>query len=311
MGQEFFGAIELGGTKTIMLVGDINHNILSEKRIPTESPDTTLQEIIHFFSEFQIREKVHLKAIGIGSFGPLGLDPKSEAFGYITTTPKPGWQFINVPGILQEALGVSTYVDTDVNAAALGEFLSINNTTITNLAYLTIGTGIGAGLIINGALIHGAMHPEFGHILIPHNRDIDPYKGICPFHGNCFEGLASGPAIAQRWSANPASLPDNHPAWELEAEYISQAMATLICTISPQRIILGGGVMQQAHLFPRIHVRTKELLNDYIQNRYVKDLSCLIVPPTLGKRSGIIGALQLATRAQKKSTSIHRPGRNL
>ncbi len=295
MAEKAFGAIELGGTKTFVLIAKDRSKVYSRKIFPTLSPKQTILDISNFFQEQANICNVKLESIGIGSFGPLDLDPKSKTFGYITSTPKLEWQFTNLKGKIEDSLQTPVVIDTDVNASALGEFQSLLNKNLNCFVYITIGTGIGGGFIINGKLVHGLVHPEFGHIKIPHDKRIDPFIGICPYHHDCFEGLASGPALEARWHMSPNLLPKQHMAWELEAEYISLALMNLICTISPQKIILGGGVMHQTHLFEKIHQKTRNVLNNYIKSKYLEDhIRELITPPQLKDDSGILGALDLA-----------------
>lgn len=288
-----FGAIEAGGTKFVCAVGTGPENILSEIRFPTTTPDETLQKCMAFFQE---QSKIYtLGAIGIACFGPINLDQKSPTYGYITSTPKPGWQNTSMVKFFQNTLQIPVAFDTDVNAAALAESCWGAGQGFDPLLYLTIGTGIGGGGIVNGSPLHGLLHPEMGHISIPHDWQADPFPGNCPFHGDCFEGLASGPAMKQRWGKPAETLPDNHPAWFLEANYIARALANLIYVVSPRRIILGGGVMQNLALFPLIHTEVQKALNQYIQSPAIlENVETYIVPPALGNRAGILGALALA-----------------
>ena len=300
MEEKAFGAIELGGTKTFVLIAKNRSKIYSRKIFPTLSPEQTIKDITKYFQDQAKAFNVKLESIGIGSFGPLDLDPESKTFGYITSTPKQGWQFTNIKGKIENFLQVPVIIDTDVNTSALGEFLSLSKQDINCFVYITIGTGIGGGFIINGELVHGLVHPEFGHIKIPHDKRIDPFVGICPYHRDCFEGLASGPALKERWHISPSLLPKKHMAWELEAHYISLALMNLICTISPQKIILGGGVMHQSHLFEKIHQKTQLLLNNYIKSKYLEDhIRDYITPPQLKDNSGIFGALDLAKKKSR------------
>ena len=300
MAEKAFGAIELGGTKTFVMIAKDTSRIISKKIFPTLSPTQTIFDISNFFKNETKSLNLELEAIGIGSFGPIDLDPESTTFGFITSTPKDNWQFTNLKGNIEEALQIPASIDTDVNASALGEFRSLLKQDIDSFVYITIGTGIGGGFIINGKLVHGLVHPEFGHIRIPHDKRIDPFPGICPYHRDCFEGLASGPALQERWHISADELPKDHVAWELEADYISLALMDLICTISPQKIILGGGVMHQMHLFPKIFQKTRRFLNDYIKSKYLEEqISDLITPPLLKDNSGIFGALHLAMDIKK------------
>lgn len=289
MKTQRFGGIEAGGTKFVCAVGTAPDD-LRETRLPTTTPNETIAHAIDFF-----RTQSPVAAIGIGSFGPIDLHPDSKMWGYITTTPKPGWANVDLAGTLHRALNVPIGFDTDVNVAALGEHRWGAAQHLDSFIYLTIGTGIGGGGMMAGKLLHGLIHPEMGHIRIPHDFTRDPFPGICPFHDDCLEGLASGPAIEKRWGRRGEMLPTNHPAWELEAHYIALALANYICALSPQRIILGGGVMEQAHLFPMIRSQVQRILNGYIQsNEILKCIDEYIVPPGLGKRAGVLGAIVLA-----------------
>lgn len=285
-----YGGIEAGGTKFICAVGTGPDNIRARTRIPTTTPTETLQRTIDFF---HAHEKI--AALGIGTFGPIDLNRASPTFGYITATPKSGWANTDFVGTLQRALHVPIGFDTDVNAAALGEQRWGAAQRLANFIYLTIGTGIGGGAMVNGQLLHGLIHPEMGHVRVPHDWSADPFTGTCPFHGDCLEGLASGPAIHARWGQTLEALPPNHPAWELEAQYLAHALANFICTLLPQRLILGGGVMQQAQLWPLIWQKVPQLLNGYIHAPEIfEKIEQYIVAPGLGARAGILGALALA-----------------
>lgn len=295
--QKHFAGLEAGGTKFICATGSDPENIYDLISFPTTTPEETLSRAIQFIKK-QEQKFGPVSAVGIASFGPLSPGPTAHNYGYITTTPKPGWSNLDFVGALREHFKVPIGFDTDVNGAALGEWRWGAAQGLDNFIYLTIGTGIGGGGMINGKLIHGLMHPEMGHIPLPHDSDIDPFEGICPFHGDCFEGLASGPAIKKRWGANPETLPPDHPAWDLEASYIALALRSFICSLSPQRIILGGGVMQQPHLFPLIRAKTLATLNSYIRmSELLESTGEYIVPPALGSKSGVMGAFVLAKMA--------------
>ncbi len=231
-----------------------------------------------------------LSALGIGSFGPVGTDRRSPDWGHITTTPKTAWRHCDLAGPIQRALGVPVGFDTDVNAAALGEARWGAARGIDDFLYLTVGTGIGGGAVASGRVVHGLSHPEMGHIRIPHDWNRDPFAGSCPYHGDCLEGLASGPAIAARWGMPAEELPVDHPAWMLEAHYLALAVVNFACTLSSALVIFGGGVMRRAQLFPMIRSEAARLTNGYITLPE-------IVPPRLGERSGVCGALALAERA--------------
>ncbi len=294
--SKLYGGMEGGGTKFVCAVGTGPDKIVDEIRITTTSPGETLEQAVAFFQNF------NLTAIGLAPFGPLDLNPGSPTFGSITATPKPGWTGINVLAPFQSAFHLPVAFDLDVNAAAFGEFSLIpENRRLDSLVYFTIGTGIGAGLIINRKVTHGLTHPEAGHMRLPHDRKKDPFPGICPFHKDCFEGMCSGPALASRWRKPTETLPDNHPAWDLEAMYIAYALVNIILMVSPQRIVLGGGVMGQKRLFPSIRGRVLGLLNGYPASPVLTgSMEEYIVPPVLGSRSGVLGALAMAKSLSRR-----------
>ncbi|ATB34156.1 ROK family protein [Melittangium boletus] len=289
-----WGGIEAGGTKFVCAVGTGPDDIRAMERIPTTTPEATIGEALAFF-QAQRRQLGPLSALGIASFGPVELHPESPKYGFITSTAKPGWRDTDMLGAFRRALDIPVGFDTDVNGAALGEYHWGAAQGLDTFIYLTVGTGIGGGGLINGRLMHGMLHPEMGHFRLPRDPRTDPFPGGCPFHGDCFEGLASGPAMEKRWGQRAESLPAEHPAWALEAHYIALALSSYICTVSPQRIILGGGVMAQRHLFPLVHAGVRQVLNDYIQAPALTEhIASYIVPPTLGERAGVLGALALA-----------------
>ncbi len=292
--ERLYAGIEAGGTKFIILVGTAPDDICDEISFPTGAPEETLGTTVEF-----LQKQPKLAGIGIGTFGPADPNPKSPTFGYITNTPKPGWAYVDFAGIIQRELNTRVRFDTDVNAAALGEYQWGAGQGLDNFLYLTIGTGVGGGGMINGRLMHGLIHPEMGHMKLPEvagsNEFVGEFSGICPYHGDCLEGVASGPAIAARWGMPATELAVDHPAWQLQTEYLSAALHNLICILSPQRIILGGGVMEQRHLFPRIRARCREMLNGYVPAKEVaEDNEEFICPPKLGGRAGGLGALALA-----------------
>ncbi|MDQ2839931.1 MAG: ROK family protein [Acidobacteriota bacterium] len=292
------GGIEAGGTKFICGIGTGPED-LRVAQFPTSSPDITLESVVRFFKD----AKVSLEGIGIGSFGPVDLHTGSPAYGHITSTPKAGWADFNLVGAVESGLQVPVAFDTDVNAAILGEAHWGAARGLSDAIYLTVGTGIGGGALVRGQVAHGLVHPEMGHLRIPHDRVRDPFPGACPFHGDCFEGLAAGPAIQARWGAIATTLPADHPAWALEAQYIAYGLNNLAVTLSPQRILLGGGVMQQAHLFTMIRKEFAQLLNGYVQHpELLVHLDRFIQPPQLGGRAGILGALVLASQAAGQLT---------
>jgi len=272
-----FGGIEGGGTKWVCAVGN-GPTDLTDVTFSTTTPNATLASAVEFFSAHQV------EAIGVGSFGPVDLQR-----GRITTTPKPGWSNTDVTGALRGALGVPVAFDTDVNAAALGEQRWGAAVGLDTFCYLTVGTGIGGGVMAGNALVHGLSHPEIGHMRVPHDKARDPFAGSCPFHGDCFEGLASGTAIRARWGRSGEELGDDPDVWALEADYLALGVVNVICTLSPQLVILGGGVMNQTGLLEAVRVRVRELLAGYVA-------APEIVAPALGDRAGVLGAIELARR---------------
>jgi len=274
------GAIEAGGTKFVCAVGS-GPDDLQVGEVPTTTPEETIQRTVAFFKAHQ-----PISAMGIGSFGPIDPNPGSATFGYITATPKLAWRNFNFAGAIRDALGTDVAFDTDVNAAALGEFRWGAAQHLDTFLYLTVGTGIGGGGMVNGRLMHGRTHPEMGHIRVPHDREQDPFPGSCPYHGDCLEGLACAPAIRARWGQRGETLPDDHPAWDLEAHYLALGIQSWICTLSPQRIVLGGGVLGRQKLYPMVQAKVVELLNGYVE-------APEIVPPLLGSRAGVLGAIAL------------------
>lgn len=286
------GAIEAGGTKMVCGVFDGNGTMLDRAQFPTRTPETTMSDIIQYFKGSGIQ------SLGIASFGPLDLNRSSSTYGYIKATPKPGWREYPILETLRQELKVPIEIDTDVNGAALGEAILGAGKGCQSLVYYTVGTGIGGGVFANGKLQHGLTHPEIGHILLqPMSIDPSP-KGFCPFHEGCLEGLASGTAIEKRWGKNAKELPDTHPAWKIEAEYLAQMCMNTILMLSPERIVLGGGVMHKEFLFPMVRERTIELLNGYVShNQILNDIDSYIVPPVLGDNAGLTGAMLLAQMA--------------
>lgn len=291
------GGIEAGGTKFVCAVGTGPGDLRARARFPTTTPNDTLSRCIAFFRE----QPEPVAAIGIASFGPIDLHRDSPTFGYITTTPKQEWRHVDIRGTVERALDVPVAFDTDVNAAAVGELCWGAARGVANALYVTVGTGIGGGVIANGKPVHGLLHPELGHVPLPHDRARDPFPGICPAHGGCLEGLASGPAIQERWGARADQLPDDHPAWALEAEYLALGIVTWIYTLSPERIILGGGVMQRQPLLPLIHDRVRALINGYVDVPMTRDrIDRYIVPPALGGDAGVLGAIALARECLRR-----------
>lgn len=288
-----FGALEAGGTKMVLAVSDENLRILDRETMPTKTPEETVPRIIAFF-------RAHgADALGIGSFGPLDLNPTSDTYGFITQTPKLRWRNYPLLPVIHKALGVPCLLDTDVNAAALCEAKMGAAKGLKNCVYVTVGTGIGAGVYCEGRLVHGLMHPECGHMVLRSHPEDPMPLGACPYHEGCLEGLASGPALEKRWGVPARELPENHVAWGIEAHYLAQMCVTALLTVSPEKIILGGGVMGQKQLYPMIREETARLLNGYLP--CADRLDDLIVPPLCYPDSGLMGALLLAKNAASAS----------
>ena len=302
--EKLYGAVEAGGTKFVCCVASGPGNIFEEVRFTTTGPEETLLKTIQFFEPFTTSGRI--KSIGVGCFGPLDLDPNSPTYGFITSTPKPGWSHTDVRGTLERALQVPVAFDMDVNAAGLGEAIWGASQGLDPSLYLTIGTGIGGGYIKDGKPLVGMLNLEMGHLRIPHDLERDPFKGNCPFHGDCFEGLANGPAIEKRLGMKGAVIPETDPYWDVEADYIALALMNYILTLSPRKIILGGGVMQRDFLFPKVRNRVCELLNGYVNSKEVLEhIDQYIVPPGLGNQSGSMGAIALAMQIEQSSSDPH------
>jgi fructokinase len=298
-----YGAIEAGGTQFACAIGDAAGNLLAEERLPTQDPVTTLNAVCAFLRS-RAPEFGRLAAIGVGAFGPVILDTASRQYGFIGNTPKPGWSNTDFAGKLSREFAVPIGFDTDVNAAALAEQRWGAARDAGSLVYLTVGTGIGGGAIVSGAPLHGLMHPEIGHIF-PRRHPLDhSFRGVCPFHGDCMEGLASGPAIVSRSGAELQALDDTHPQWDIEADYLGQLCAYLVLTLSPQRIVMGGGVMTHARLLPPIRQRLQHWLGGYIDRREIlAGIERYVVPSLLGASAGIRGALLLAAAAESSAAA--------
>lgn len=286
----FFGALEAGGTKMVCAIGDEKGKIIEQKSFPTTTPDETMGLILDFFGRKDI------EAIGIACFGPIDLDRTSKTYGHILNTPKTAWKNFDIVGTFEKELGIPVGFDTDVNGSLLGEVTYGCAKELTDAIYLTVGTGIGGGVISGGRLIHGMLHPELGHIRIG-KRDYDKGASVCPFHDDCLEGLAAGPSIEKRWGKKAIELSENQKVWELEADYLATALVNYCLTLSPQKIILGGGVMKQEQLFSLIRAKFREKMAGYIQTKEIEDLENYIVPASLGGDQGIMGAVKLAVDA--------------
>jgi fructokinase len=293
-----YGGIETGGSTWECAVGTGPDDIRAAATIPTTTPRETIDRAVAF-----LEGAGPLAAIGVGSFGPIDRNPESPTWGHITTTPKPGWAHTDVGQEIRRRLGVPVGFDTDVNAAALGEHRYGAAKGLETFCYITVGTGIGGGGMVDGQLLHGLMHPEFGHMRIPHDREADPFDGVCPYHGDCWEGLASGRSIAARWGRPPEELEDGDGAWELEARYLALGLVSVICVLSPERIIVGGGVGRRPGVLERVHREVLGLMNGYLDAAAVKgDIASYIQVPARGSRAGVLGALALAQLAVTTSS---------
>jgi fructokinase len=285
-----YGGIETGGSKWQCAVGSAPDDLRANETLPTTTPKETIDRVVAFFER-----EGPVEAIGIGSFGPLDGKVSSPTWGHITTTPKPGWAHADVGQEIQRRLSVPVVFDTDVNAAAYGEHLWGAAKGLDTFCYITVGTGIGGGGMARGKLLHGLVHPEFGHMRIPHDLEADPFPGVCPYHGDCWEGLASGLAIEARWGRSAVDLAGDEAVWELEARYLALGLVCVICVLSPERIVLGGGVLSAPGLLPLVHREIGTLMNGYLDNAAVGDgIADYVTLPQLGSLSGVLGGIGLA-----------------
>jgi len=309
MNQPWVGGIEAGGTKFVCAVGSGPEDVRQPGNrvvFPTGGdPTALLAEVTTWFLAQQVERGEPLAALGVASFGPVDLDPTSPTYGYITSTPKPGWGNTDLLGPLRDALGSDLPIgfDTDVNGAALGERMWGGAVDLDDFLYITIGTGIGAGGMARGQLLHGLVHPEIGHLRLPRVPG-DTFPGVCPYHGDCWEGLCSGPAIERRTSTPAGDLPPDHPAWDLVTHSVGDAIANLVCTLSPQRILLGGSVRKAGRLgeeafFAKVRTRVRTSLNGYVASPALTEAGIVsyLVPPALGDDAGVCGALALGLGA--------------
>ena len=282
--MDALGGIEGGGTKWVCAVGTSPDDLRATETFPTTTPAETIGRAVAFFER-----EGPVAAVGIGSFGPVDLRLGSPTWGHVTTTPKPGWANASVAPEIRDRLSVPVVFDTDVNAAALAEHRWGAAQGLDTFCYVTVGTGIGGGAMAGGALVHGLSHPEIGHLLVPHDCDADPFPGVCPYHGDCWEGLASGPAMAARWG-KPAEDLDRDEPWQLEAHYLALGLVSVVSVLSPERIVLGGGVGGEPRLLPLVGAELDRLLAGYVPAPEV-------VAPALGARAGVLGAIALAATA--------------
>jgi fructokinase len=287
-----FGGIEAGGSKWECAVGTGPADLRATETVPTTTPGETIGQVVAFFER-----EGPVEAIGIGSFGPVDSKPLSPTWGHITTTPKPGWARTDVAQEIRRRLSVPVAFDTDVNAAALGEHCWGAARGVDTFCYITVGTGIGGGGMVGGKLLQGMVHPEFGHMRIPHDYEADPFPGVCPYHGDCWEGLASGRAVEARWGRPAVELTDN-AVWELQARYLALGIVCVICVLSPERIVIGGGVMMRPGLLALVRHAVHELMNDYLEHPSMRErIAEYITLPALGSKAGMLGAIALAEMA--------------
>ncbi len=286
------GALEAGGTKMVCAVVELDGHggweVMDRVSIPTRMPEETVSEMIAYFQDKEIQ------ALGIACFGPIDLHKDSSTYGYITTTPKPGWAGYDIVGAFEKALGIPVGFDTDVNGSLLGEATFGCARGVENSIYITIGTGIGAGIMTNGKMLHGMLHPEAGHFTLKRHPQDEAFEACCTYHESCFEGLAAGPALEKRWGQKGVELADRPEVWEMEAYYIAQALVAYIMILSPEKIILGGGVMHQPQLLPLIRAEVLRQMNQYIRTSQMDHLEEYIVEASLGDDQGILGAACLA-----------------
>lgn len=295
------GAIEAGGTKFVcgLLEADRRDSaapvLFSRASVPTTTPEQTLAEVRDFLRSAE-EGRGAPDCVGIGCFGPVDLRPGSPTWGRIASTPKPGWSGADIAGFFRSELGVPIAFETDVNAAAFGEYLWGAARGLKDFVYLTVGTGIGGGAFSGGSLVHGLSHPELGHLRLAREAG-DAFPGRCPYHRDCLEGLASGPAVAERWGAKPEDLPPGHPAWELEARYLARAIAAYTFVLSPEKVLVGGGIGMRPGLAERVAALLGEELGGYVAALSRPErLAGYVVRPVLGADAGLFGAAAIAMR---------------
>lgn len=301
MSNDLIAGVEAGGTKILCAVADADGRVVAQKRIATGAPDQTFTAIADFYRQ-QRHDYGAITVGGIASFGPLDLDPVSRAYGSLTTTPKPGWSGTNMLARISEIIDAPAVIDTDVNCAGLAEARHGAGRSLDRLCYVTVGTGIGVGYIENGRPAGGIGHPEAGHMYVPRARR-DTFAGTCPYHGDCLEGLACGPAMAARWGCNAEDLVDDHVGWRFEAHYLASLCVNLTYMLRPQRIILGGGVMAHRSFHARVRETFAELTAGYSLDRCSMDPERFICPPAAEEPSaGLLGALELARDFQARAS---------
>jgi len=301
----FVGAIEAGGTKFVCAVGSgPGEQLIEREQFPTSpDPSIVLEQAAQWLRDKQAQYGP-LAAIGIASFGPVDLDKASPTYGYITSTPKAGWANTDIVGPMRAAFpGIPIGFDTDVNGAGLGEKRWGAAQGLDDFIYITVGTGLGGGGMARGELLHGLVHPEMGHMGLPRVGD-DTFEGACPFHGRCWEGLCSGPAVEKRAGMPAEELPPDHPAWAITTRYMAHALVNLTCVLSPSRIVIGGSVRKggqlgEAAFFKEVRRAYREIMADYIVSPALTEdgIADYIVPPLLGDDAGVCGAIALAQAA--------------
>lgn len=293
MGDILVGGIEAGGTHCKCVIGTADGDIIANASFRTTAPDETIAQVLNFFTESPHR----IEALGIAHFGPVDIDQRSPSFGRILKAPKLGWSDLDIVGRYRGVLQVPVAFQSDVNAAAVGEAALGAGRGLSNFVYVTVGTGIGGGVMINGRLLHDARHPEIGHMLVGRDHRVDPYGGCCPFHQDCLEGLASGPALKGRWGIAGENMDPDHPAWALQAQYLATLCVNLANFYVPEKIIFGGGVMQQPFLPAMILERYLSLMQGYMQHITADAGEDFIVASPLQGNGATRGALLLAGQA--------------
>ncbi len=293
---DYYIGLETGGTNIKCFIARDPSHVISQLSIPTQEPDATVDQVIHFIQSGIEKYKVNIAAMGIGSFGPVDLNKVSPTYGSITSSPKLAWRNFPLLDKFKSAFSFPIAFDTDVNAALVGESRWGAGIGFSDFVYVTVGTGIGGGILTNNHLVHGHIHTEIGHMLVNHDTQKDPFEGSCPYHKNCLEGLAAGPSMNARWGIQAHKIPGDHPAWTLEAHYLAQMAVNLTMILSPQRIILGGGICQHPGLINLVRNNFKDLLKNYVQSPlYEEKLDSYIVAPMLGHNAGILGTIALAS----------------
>lgn len=285
--SHLLGSIEGGGTKINCAVGYEDGTIIKQIQFPTTTPQENVKQMVDFFQKYKV------KSIGIGFFGPLNVNRQSPEYGCLLDTPKRAWRFYPLLANLKKELSIPMGIHSDVTLSSLGEASLGGGRDSNKVLYVTVGTGIGGGVVVNGKFEDTSRHPEMGHVTVQRAAG-DKLESVCSFHKNCMEGLAAGPAIEKRWGRKGADLPSTHPAWEMEADYIAQGLVQMIFVLAPDCIILGGGVMKQAHLFEEVRKKVKQKLHDYTYYEQLKSMDTFITKPQLGDNSGLIGGLLLA-----------------